>query len=270
MLLVTAGLGAVAFATQDELQAREGLGELAVVTQVTSHVPSQDAAPAVPQPAVAARGDEPAATVVLDEAEAEEDDDSAWVGPPEVIPDCEQRLDDAGIEWSASRIPLHQTKGGITCGAEQIVRYHQGPGAIQWGGKPKVTCGVGLAMAELEAIVQEEAAAHFGRKVKRIKHMGTYNCREMANYPGWVSEHSYANAIDIKEFQLQGGGKVSVLEHYTKSDEEPRTKKAKFLRAVARRLYDDRVFSVVLTPSFDRAHRNHFHLDLARYSVDGV
>lgn len=267
LFLVTAGLGAVAFATQDELQAREGIGELAVVTQVTevmSHAASQEAEPATPQPAVAAaRGEEPAATVV-------DDDDSAWVGPPEVIPDCEQRLDDAGIEWSASRIPLHQTKGGITCGAEQIVRYHQGPGAIQWGGKPKVTCGVGLAMAKLEAIVQEEAAAHFGRKVKRIKHMGTYNCREMANYPGWVSEHSYANAIDIKEFQLQGGGKVSVLEHYAKSDEEPRTKKAKFLRAVARRLYDERVFSVVLTPSFDRAHRNHFHLDLARYSVDGV
>jgi hypothetical protein len=30
------------------------------------------------------------------------------------------------------------------------------------------------------------------------------------------------------------------------------------------------VFTVVLTPNFDRAHHNHFHLDLAAYVVDGT
>ncbi|MEM7158297.1 MAG: extensin family protein [Myxococcota bacterium] len=205
-----------------------------------------------------------------EDAQDEDDDDSDWVGPPEVIPDCEGKLETAGVEFTASRIPLHETKGGYYCGAEQIVRYRGGPGGISWGGGPKVTCGVALAMAKMEAIVQEEAERYFERRIKRIKHMGTYNCREMANYPGWVSEHSYANAIDIKEFHLRGGGTISVLDHYAKTGTEAKTKRAKFLRAVARRLYDERVFSVVLTPSFDRAHRNHFHLDMARYSVDGV
>ncbi|MCH9688311.1 MAG: extensin family protein, partial [Deltaproteobacteria bacterium] len=111
-----------------------------------------------------------------------EDDDSQWVGPPELIPECEAKLDAAGVKWQASRIPLHKTKGGYYCGAEQIVRYQSGPGKIQWGGKPKVTCGVALGLSKLEAIVQEEAQRHFERRVKRIGHMGTYNCREMANY----------------------------------------------------------------------------------------
>jgi hypothetical protein len=43
----------------------------------------------------------------------------------------------------------------------------------------------------------------------------------------------------------------------------------RFLRRLANRLYDDRLFSVVVTPYFDRAHRNHIHIDLARYRVDG-
>ena len=43
-----------------------------------------------------------------------------------------------------------------------------------------------------------------------------------------------------------------------------------FLRRLTRRLYDEKVFSVVLTPSYDRHHKNHLHLDGAAYSVDGT
>ncbi len=43
-----------------------------------------------------------------------------------------------------------------------------------------------------------------------------------------------------------------------------------FLRRVTRRLLDEKVFSVVLTPSFDRHHRNHLHLDGSAYTLDGT
>jgi hypothetical protein len=39
---------------------------------------------------------------------------------------------------------------------------------------------------------------------------------------------------------------------------------------VSQRAYDEEVFSHVLTPFFNAAHRNHFHLDLARYRGDGT
>ena len=48
--------------------------------------------------------------------------------------------------------------------------------------------------------------------------------------------------------------------------EDPKTE---FLRTLANRLYDEEVFSVVVTPYFDNLHYNHIHVDLARYRVDG-
>jgi hypothetical protein len=85
-----------------------------------------------------------------------------------------------------------------------------------------------------------------------------------------VSEHSYANAIDVRSFTLQNGRRISVLEHFGKLDGEPRSAEGRFLRSLSRRLHDDGVFSVVLTRYFDELHRDHFHLDLARYRVDGT
>jgi len=45
---------------------------------------------------------------------------------------------------------------------------------------------------------------------------------------------------------------------------------AQFLRRLTRRLYDEQVFTVVLTPSYDKHHKNHLHLDGAAYTVDGT
>jgi len=195
--------------------------------------------------------------------------DDLVVAPPEVVDACEQRLEEAKVEFASSRLPVHENKSGITCGAPQAVRYASGPGGIRWWGKPKVACPVALAMARFERVVQEEAQRHLGRKVAKIRHMGTYNCREMAAYPGWVSEHSYANAIDIRSFTLRGGREVTVLGNYGEPG-RPEAPAERFLQAIARRTVDEDIFSVVLTPAFDRLHRNHFHLDMARYRVDGT
>lgn len=49
--------------------------------------------------------------------------------------------------------------------------------------------------------------------VRAIVQPGTYNCRRMAAYPDLVSEHSFANAVDIARFQLKKGPDV-VVERY--------------------------------------------------------
>jgi hypothetical protein len=269
-------LSAAPEAAAGEPEARPGTNPIVVAVAELEVAPAEpevapaapEIAPAEPEPEVAPPEVAPAELVVIEPSAV--DDETDWVGPPEVIAGCEARLEAAGVDFVASRLPVHKTRGGIYCGAEQVLRYRKGPGEISWGGSPKVTCPVALGMARLEAIVQEEAERHLGRKVRRIQHMGTYNCREMANYPGWVSEHSYANAIDIKHFELTNGKKIPVLGTYPRNGAEPKNASARFLKAVARRLYDERAFSVVLTPSFDSNHRNHFHLDMARYLVDGT
>jgi hypothetical protein len=127
-----------------------------------------------------------------------------------------------------------------------------------------------LALASFERILQKEAVAIFGSPVARIDQLGTYNCREMAAYPGWVSEHSYANAIDIGRFVLKNGKSVEVLRDFDVGEAPPTKPVGAFLRVVSRRANDEDVFSHVLTPFFDAHHRNHFHLDLARYRSDGT
>ena len=198
--------------------------------------------------------------------------DDFVVAPPEPRADCEAALAAAGVKYAHAKIPIHQEGKGrtaLTCGAEQVVLYRGSGSGIAFSPAPVVTCTMALALARLEAVVQEEAARTFGERVVRITQLGTYACREMAAYRGWVSEHAYANAIDVETFTFKSGRRVSVLQDFERGD-ETRTRGGAFLRAVSRRAYDEEIFSNVLTPFFDELHRNHFHLDLARYRNDGT
>ncbi len=203
-------------------------------------------------------------------------DDDLVVGPPEPLADCEGDLTRAGVTFRAARLPVHDEGRGkhrITCGAPQVVTYLRGPAGITYGSAPLLSCKMALAVSQFEKILQEEARRSFGVRVARIEHLGTYNCREMAAYPGWVSEHAYANAIDLATFTLEDGRKVDIARDFDASveapDQRPARAAAAFLRAASHRAYDEDVFSHVLTPYFDALHRNHFHLDLARYREDG-
>jgi hypothetical protein len=199
-------------------------------------------------------------------------DDDLVVAPPASRADCHEALTAAGVAFADARIPVHQEGKGasrLTCGADQVVVYRRGPARIAYEPVPVVSCTMALALARFEVVAQEEAARTFGERVVRITQLGTYACREMAAYRGWASEHAYANAIDVESFVLQSGRRVSVLGGFERS-EETRTRAGAFLRAVSRRAYDEEIFSNVLTPFFDERHRNHFHLDLARYRNDGT
>jgi len=194
--------------------------------------------------------------------------DDAIVGPPAPRDDCEAALKKEGVRFTAARIGV-QRRGAIACGAEQVVVYLRSPAGIAYDPPALVTCTMALALSRFDAIAQEEAKRAFGKRITRIHHLGTYACREMKAYPGWVSEHSYANAIDLESFSLESGTSVSVLRNFDKAD-APAKAESRFLRAVSRRAYDENVFSNVLTPFFDALHRNHFHVDLARYRTDGT
>src|SRR5688572_27060431 len=103
--------------------------------------------------------------------------DGLVVAPPEPLADCDTRLAAAGVRWSEARVPVHtkgRGPGAIRCGAEQIVKYKGSDAKIRWSSSPKVTCTMALALERFEAIVQEEAERHLGRRVTRIGHIGTY------------------------------------------------------------------------------------------------
>jgi hypothetical protein len=192
------------------------------------------------------------------------------VAPPDPIDDCEGKLRAAGVVFAKAELPVKQGNAKRpTCGTEQAVVYKRGPAGVSYNGPPVVSCGLALGMARLEKVLNEEAERHLGSKVARIEQGGTYNCRRMARFD-MVSEHAYANGIDIRSVTLKNGRKLSVLRHFGKLDAEPKRPEGRFLRSVANRAYDEGMFSVVITPFFDALHRDHLHFDQARYRIDGT
>jgi hypothetical protein len=215
--------------------------------------------------AVAAHAAEAAAPVLAD-LDPENDD---LVGPPSPIEACEAKLHSAGVEFTWAQLPVRPANAEHpTCGVEQAVVYRRGPAKIRYNSPPLLSCGMALGLARFEQALSEEGPRYLGQHITRIEHGGTYNCRKMARF-ALVSEHSYANAIDIKSVTLENGRKLTVLGSFGKLDVEPQQPEARFWRAVTRRVYDEGAFSVVITPFFDALHKDHIHLDQAHYRVDG-
>jgi hypothetical protein len=198
----------------------------------------------------------------------EDPDDDDVVGPPEPIADCEARLKAAGVVFKVAELPVHRERG-IECGTPQAIEYRRGPRGLRWRPVPIVSCGLALALARFELVLDEEAERELGVRIAAVEQGGTYSCRPMARFR-MVSEHSYANAIDLRAFRTNKGHRIAVVDHFGKPDRAPTTAEGRFLRQLARRLYDDAVFSVVVTRFFDENHRDHIHVDLARYRVDGT
>lgn len=221
--------------------------------------------------AASARASKPLALLRPDYEQAELDpENDALVAPPEPVDDCEQKLRALAVTFESASFPLKQKRGNtFTCGAEQVVTFKRGPEGIKYNAPPTFTCRMALAFSRFEQIAQAEARRWLGRDIAKVTHIGTHSCRKMVRF-NLVSEHSYGNAVDIKEFTLSDGALVSVKKHFGALAEPPQSKEAKFLRGLASRVYNENVFSVVLTPYWDKLHHDHFHFDLARYRIDGT
>ena len=112
--------------------------------------------------------------------------------------------------------------------------------------------------------VRPAAKQYLGADVVRIETMGTFNCRNIyGGRSGKLSEHAFANAVDVSAFVLRDGRRVSVLTGWNGSSEE---------RAFLRRLHQSacKRFGTVLGPDYNAAHANHFHFDMARSMRNGT
>jgi hypothetical protein len=94
--------------------------------------------------------------------------------------------------------------------------------------------------------------------VVQIKQISAYSCRGMNGDPNaHISEHAFGNALDIAEFTLADGHKVSVQYGWHGTPEEQG-----FLHDVQLAACDE--FTTVLAPGANVYHYNHIHVDLMR------
>ena len=122
---------------------------------------------------------------------------------------------------------------------------------------PPTTCPVAIALELWRTDSLEPAAQEiFGSDIARIEHLGAYSCRRLyGRDSGAWSEHATGNAIDIAGFVLEDGTRISVLGDWEGDDDE-----ARFLRRARDGACD--AFATTLSPDYNAAHADHFHLDM--------
>jgi hypothetical protein len=171
---------------------------------------------------------------------------------------CIQTLRDAGVEVRRAE---DKNDGGF-CVVRNAVTITGGAVTPLRPGGLTMQCPLAVRYVIWDRQVLRPAAqAVYGSRVAAVNNYGTYSCRriygstEVNDRP---SEHARANALDVASVTLEDGRTVSVEADW--GGQGPNgVQGAGFLK----RLRDGacRVFSTVLTPDYNDAHKDHLHLD---------
>lgn len=158
-------------------------------------------------------------------------------------------------------IPSEPKEAKAPCGWDVARLVYGNEDAVLTPGEANMQCPLSVAtylwLREVETLAQN----YFDQPLAKIHHMGSYSCRKQrGNGSGRWSEHAFANAWDIAGFELADGTLITVLSGWDSKDKKTR----KFLREARQQAC--RVFNTTLSPDYNAAHRDHFHVDMGPYS----
>jgi hypothetical protein len=141
------------------------------------------------------------------------------------------------------------------CRAPRPLSLSRAAGGVTLTPAAIVNCSMARALGRWTAnAVVPAARKYLGREVIAFSVAASYVCRRQASGKK-LSEHAFANAIDIKAFTFDDGTTYSVGQPVAKDSGENR-----FAAEIRRKACD--YFRTVLGPGADADHRDHFHLDL--------
>ncbi|MES0862990.1 extensin family protein [Ruegeria sp. SCPT10] len=160
---------------------------------------------------------------------------------------------DIAIQGKAVGRVTSKTKA---CGVKDAVQITSVSG-VTLSRASTMDCGTAIALNEW---VDKSVKPTFKRRgpVVQLQVAAHYACRTRNNRKGArISEHGKGRAIDISGFVMADGEVVTVLNGWRKNPSQKQLKKV--WRGACG------PFGTVLGPNSDRYHRDHFHLDTARY-----
>ncbi|WP_426036409.1 extensin family protein [Brevundimonas sp. DC300-4] len=171
---------------------------------------------------------------------------------------CIQTLRDAGVEVRRAEDRddggFCQVRGAITITGGAVTPLKPGGLTMQ--------CPLAVRYVIWDRqVLQPAAEAIYGSRAVAVNNYGTYSCRriygstEVSDRP---SEHARANALDVASVTLADGRTVSVL-----NDWDGQGPNGTGGSGLLRRIREGacRVFSTVLSPDYNDAHKDHLHLD---------
>jgi hypothetical protein len=183
--------------------------------------------------------------------------------------DCEAELDTRGISFTR----VEGARGVLAPirlqGNLHGVVFHSGAPAAQRDGSPWdiVDCRLALALDDFAA----QLSAH---GIIEVLHYSIYR-PPSTEWPSdrVATRHPGALAIDAASFTKSDGSKLDVERDFhgrigavpcgRGAIPSPATPAALELRRIVCEAAESKLFNVALTPNFNRAHRNHFHLEVA-------
>jgi len=233
---------------------------------------------------------QPAAPAEVAPPAAEESPKIAAPAPPVIPRQACPALMDGRVK---GRIAPPLAEGD--CGEDSPVEIESAAG-IPLTGKPKVTCAMAGELAAIAEFAALKAKEILGSELKAIVTGPGYECRRRNRATtGKLSEHAFANALDIASFRLADGRSIGILPDWPHIEaaqppaeessaeggeaekpaepakipppaERAKTPAQKFLvevhaEACAR-------FTTVLGPDSNTAHEEHFHFDLGCHGRD--
>lgn len=143
------------------------------------------------------------------------------------------------------------------CGLEGGVRVTAVQG-IPLSQPATIDCQTAEALNNWVAKVVVPTVGRRGGGVTQLRVAAHYACRPRNNQRGAkISEHGRGRAIDISGFALKNGTQINVLTGWNDRRQGP----------LLKTMHEGAcgIFGTVLGPKSDRFHRDHFHLDTARY-----
>jgi hypothetical protein len=170
--------------------------------------------------------------------------------------DCDRRL--SGLHALHARVdPIKEG----ACGSAAPIRLEgfeseRAPDAY-FMPAPLLSCKMAEALRRwFDDVVQRKAKAYLHATIVRIRTVSDYDCRPRYDDPAQrISQHAFANALDIAEFITAKGERIAVDDAWNADDE-----RAAFLRDIHGGACE--IFGTTLGPEANEAHRNHFHLDM--------
>ena len=186
--------------------------------------------------------------------------------PDDLAPDqtpCLEQLSEMGLTFEPVDIEPEVPDGNpnLLCEIEDAVMLYPPISGVSWRyidsmseGPVLVSCETALAIAETAEILDDMGAVEF-------QHIGTYNCRTIGSGES-LSMHGLAMAIDFYGFTMFDDSWYTLIDHWEHDVAMPVTPSGQFLKELADTWWNQDVWNIILTPNYNSAHDNHFHVDL--------
>jgi hypothetical protein len=170
--------------------------------------------------------------------------------------DADKQLIALGIVYR--RIPDEDSERG--CTIENGVEVSQ-IGSVKFTRPALLTQDMAIRMGRwVKDSLEPEVQKTYRTQLAALDVGGSYSCRNIYGKPfggrfaGRLSEHAFANAIDIGGFKLTDGRSIDYVKHWHAKDGS-----REFFQTTSASACE--IFNTTLTPDYDRFHRNHIHVD---------